>query len=411
MKKTQKKWLIIVIIVLCFALAGILSWMMLSKPKATTSKTKKALYWVAPMNPGYRSDKSGKSPMGMDLVPVYADSANLPAGTIKISPTVVNNLGVRTAIVKKQTLSQVINTVGYVQPDENKIHSVNTYADGWVRELLVKAIGDPVKKGQLLLRLYSPEINNAQEEYLLALQYHNKLLINSGKQKLETLGMADKEIQHLTRTRKAENTVGIYAKQNGVVTKLIVREGMHVKPEMPLITIADLSHIWVIVEIYEQQSAWAKVGQKASVTFAYLPGKTYQGVVDYIYPELDPKTHTVRVRLSFLNPGLQLKPDMYGKVKIATGEKPNVLAVPEEAIIKTGEGDRVVMALGKGEFRPQPVKLGMESNDMVEVLSGLKPGDKVVTSSQFLLDSESNLKAGLSRLTAKPQNNKNKKSK
>lgn len=363
-----------------------------------TESKRKILYWVAPMNPSYRRDKPGKSPMGMDLVPVYADQSNQDKNVVKISPAVENNLGVETAIVERKSLARIINTVGYVTVDENNIERIHTYTDGWIKEQTVKTTGELVKEGQLLMTLYSPTLNNAQEELLIALKNNNRALIEAGKKKLLTLGMANSQINQLISSRKMMDRVKIFASQSGIVSKLNVREGQYVKPDTELLSIEDLSQIWVIAEVFEYQSEWIKNNQPALATLPYLPSKIWQGVVDYVYPRLDPKTHTLRVRLTFPNPDLTLKPNMYANVKIISKTIKDALAIPKQALIRTGEQDRVILALGKGRFKAQPVKIGIESGDYYQILSGLKAGNKVVTSAQFLIDSESNIKAAASRL-------------
>lgn len=393
--KRSTKWLLFLTVVMAIVIAFALGWW-LFQTNSKHDKNKKPLYWVAPMNPNYRRDKPGKSPMGMTLVPVY-DEPN-QAGVIKISPTVENNLGVRTAAVEKRIFQQQIRTVGYIQPDENTLHTISVYTEGWIKDLQVKATGDPVKQHQLLFKLYSPLLISAQEEYLLALKHHNQLLIRAGKQKLITLGMSSNDIDQLTQWRQAEQNVPIYAPQSGYVTQLQVREGMHVKPAVPLISIANLSTVWVIAEVYEQQAALLKVGQPVQASFSHLPGKRITGKVNYIYPELNAKTRTVRVRLVFANTDAKLKPNMYANITIDGGQSQSVIAIPKEALIQLGDSNRVVLALGSGRFKSVTVKVGQQDQDWIEIKQGLHVGQLVVTSAQFLLDSETNLKAGLSRL-------------
>ncbi len=366
--------------------------------------SKKPLYWVAPMDPTYRRDKPGKSPMGMDLVPVYEEANNGDA--VKISPAVEHNLGVRTSTVKRQPLSRQVNTVGYVMVDENRIEHVHTYTDGWVKKLLVKTTGEHVHKGQLLLELYSPTLVNAQEEYLLALKSNNKALVNASHKKLLALGVAESQIQELKNTKKSMQLVKVYAGQSGIVSALKIREGMYVKPDKDLLTLEDLSHIWVIGEVFERQSGWVKEGQQAEASLPYLPGKKWTGKVDYVYPRLDPTTHTLKVRLRFENLEEVLKPNMYADISIFALPEKDVLAIPREAIIYTGEGARVIVSLGHGRYKAKPVELGIESGSQIAVLSGLKEGEKVVVSAQFLIDSESSLKASFGRMKSedsKPQ--------
>ena len=248
------------------------------------------------------------------------------------------------------------------------------------------------------LKNNSPTLNNAQEELLIALKSNNKALIEAGKKKLLTLGMASSQINQLIANRKFTDRVNIFASQDGIVSKLNVREGQYVKPDTELLSIEDLSQIWIVAEVFEYQADWIKNHQTAIATLPYLPGKTWQGMVDYVYPRLDVKTHTLRVRLVFPNPDLTLKPNMYANVKIISKTIKDALAIPKLALIRTGEGDRVILALGEGRFKAQSVQVGIESGEYYQILSGLKAGDNIVTSAQFLIDSESNMKAAMSRM-------------
>lgn len=398
----MRKLITVTIIVITIFIAGMLTnhfWHRKVTSGLSKSESKnKVLYWVAPMNPGYRRNKPGKSPMGMDLVPVYASQGNGDKNVVKISPAVINNLGVKTSRVKLIDLSRVIDTVGYVTVDENNIEHIHTYTDGWIKVLSVKTTGELVKKDQLLLELYSPTLNNAQEELLLAIKNKNFSLIRAGEKKLQTLGMSKRQIDSLKLTRRMVNRVKVYATKGGIVSKLNVREGKFVKPDTDLMTIEDLSQIWMIAEVFERQAAWVKQGQMAIATLSYIPGKKWQGKVDYVYPELDQKTHTLRVRLTFPNPDLVMKPKMYANIKILSQTIKQAIAIPRAALIRTGEGDRVILAMGKGRFKARSVKVGIESGDFYQILSGLSKGDVVVTSAQFLIDSESNLKASLNRM-------------
>jgi Cu(I)/Ag(I) efflux system membrane fusion protein len=397
--KIQKPFLWILILALAVLIAFGLGWWfshrVMKKPHLEKSK-KSPIYWVAPMNPNYRRDKPGKSPMGMDLVPVYQEPQE--EGVVEISPAIENNLGVRIAVVEKKQLNQKIRAVGYVQPNENSLKTISVYTAGWIKDLQVKAVGDPVKEGQLLFKLYSPVLVSAEEEYLLALKHNNRLLVQAGKEKLFTLGMSEKGVDRLTLTRKAIKNVSVYAPQPGYVMQLNIREGAHVMPATPLMNIANLSTVWVIAEVYEQQAALLKTGQVVNAYFSGLPDKVITGKIDYIYPTFNAKTRTTRVRLEFSNLNNQLKPGMYVNVNIDINNSKPVLVVPKEALIQLGDTNRVVLALGGGKFKPVSVKVGEQDQDWVSITEGLTLGQKVVISAQFLLDSESSLKAGLKRL-------------
>ena len=355
------------------------------------------LYWVAPMDPNYRRDKPGKSAMGMDLVPVYADAAG-DAGTVRIDPVMVQNLGVRTARVERGKLWRQINTVGYVAFDERKLSHVHLRTDGWIEKLNVKWDGEQIRKGDVLFELYSRELVNAQEEYIQALRGSNDYLKRASRERLEALGMSSAQIRQVARDRRASQRVRVLASQDGVVDGLNVREGMYVKPATEVLTLADLSSVWLLVDVFERQSDWVAVGQPAEVRLGYLPGRVWEGEVEFIYPTIDPKTRTLQARLRFDNPDEALKPDMYARVRIYAGPKQDILSIPREALIKTDKTQRVIVALQEGRFRAQEVIAGMESGDFVEIISGLNEGDKVVTSGQFLIDSEASLRASFNRM-------------
>ena len=370
----------------------------LVKKEAEEPKEKKLLYWVAPMDANYRRDEPGKSPMGMDLVPVYDDGED--GITVKISPQVENNMGVRTAMVKKDKLWRRIDTVGYVDFDENKISHIHLRTKGWIEKLLVKSEGERVKKGQLLFEVYSPELVNAQEEYLQALRSGHKGLSSASRERLEALGISSEQINKLKKKRKVSQYVKILAKQDGIIAKLNVREGMFVMPQKEVLSLADLSSIWILAEVFESQADWVKQGQSAEVNLSYLPGRDWEGKVEYIYPSLDPKTRTLKVRLRFDNVDEALKPNMFANVTIYGGAKRDVIIIPREALIRTGNDERVIISVGKGRFQPRDVTAGIESGEYIEIINGVKVGDKVVTSGQFLIDSEASLKASIARMSS-----------
>ena len=358
---------------------------------------RKILYWVAPMDPNYRRDKPGKSPMGMDLVPVYADEGG-DADMVRINPAMVQNLGVRTAKAERGKLWRRIDAVGYVGFDERLLSHLHLRTDGWIEKLYVKSDGERVKKGDVLLELYSRELVNAQEEYIQALRGSNDYLKRASRERLEALGMSQAQIRDVSRRKRAFQRVRILASQDGVVHNLNVREGMYVKPANEILTLADLSSIWLLVDVFEHQSEWVAVGQPAEVRLAYLPGRVWEGEVEFVYPTIDPKTRTLRARLRFDNPGEVLKPDMYADVRVYAGPKNDVLSIPVEALIKDGESTRVIVALGEGRFKAKNVVAGLESGDRVEIVDGLQEGDLVVTSGQFLIDSEASLRASFTRM-------------
>ena len=249
------------------------------------SGEREILYYKAPMDSRYRSDSPGKSPMGMDLVPVYADEASrVDPGVVSIDPGIVNNLGVRSAPAEKSVLSRRIETVGYVGYDEDTIHHVHTRADGWIEKLSIKASGDPVTRGQVLFEFYSPTLVNAQEEYLATLESSNAPLRKASRQRLAAFGVSEAEIKRLESERKVRQRVPVYAMSDGFVVHLGVREGIYITAATDVMSIAELDSVWVLVEVFERQAAWVQAGQRADVTLDYLPGETLHGVVDYVYP-------------------------------------------------------------------------------------------------------------------------------
>jgi Cu(I)/Ag(I) efflux system membrane fusion protein len=362
---------------------------------------KTPLYWVAPMDPNYRRDKPGLSPMGMDLIPVYeedAGGASAGPGTITISPDVVNNLGVRTAAAARKQLHSAIQTVGYVKYDEDQLVHIHPRVEGWIEKLYVKASGDPVTKGQPLYELYSPALVNAQEELVLALDRKAVRLAQAAENRLTSLRVPQSVIRQLKNSRQVQQTVTFFAPQSGVVDNLNIRQGFFVKPGSTLMSIGALAQMWVEAEVFERQASAVAVNLPVTMSLDYLPGKEWLGVVDYVYPALNPKTRTVRVRLRFENENNLLKPDMFAQVTIHAESTEKVLLVPKEAVIRSGRSNRVVLALGEGKFKSINVKVGRFDEHSAEILSGLSEGEMVVTSAQFLIDSESSKTSDFKRM-------------
>jgi len=358
------------------------------------------LYWKAPMDPNFRRDEPGKSPMGMDLLPVYANGSD-DESVVRINPQVVNNLGVRTAPAEFSVLSRRIETVGYVGYDEDTLQHIHMRVDGWIERLVITATGDPVTKGQTLFELYSPTLVNAEEEFLTALRSNNTNLQKASRSRLEALGVPTSEIDRLEKSRTVSQRLSVAAQSDGFVADLAVREGVYITPASEVMSIATLDRVWVLVEVLERQAAWIQPGQLADVKLEYLPGRQLQGTVDYIYPELDRKTRTLKVRIRFDNKDKVLRPNMFARVTIHGTETPPVVHVPRAALIRGGASDRVVLAIGDGKFRAQPVQIGIESGDRIEIRSGVAAGDLIVTSGQFLIDSESNIEAALERMSGR----------
>ncbi|KAF7765222.1 Cu(I)/Ag(I) efflux system membrane protein CusB/SilB [Pseudoalteromonas undina] len=371
------------------------------------SSKKEPLYWVAPMDSNYRRDEPGLSPMGMDLVPVYEESdseANEGPGSIKISPTVINNLGVRTAPVAFAALENEVNTVGYVQYNQDQLIHIHPRVEGWVETLYVKAAGDQVKQDEPLYTLYSPQLVNAQEEFVLALKRNNPVLIRAAKARLKSLNVSDGFISRLQKSQQVLQNITFYARQGGVVDELNIREGFYVKPDTSMMSIAQLDEVWVEAEVFERQAGLIHVGLPVTMTLDYLSGQRWEGQVDYIYPTLDAKNRTLRVRLRFDNQGHQLKPNMFAQVSIHSQVAEKQLIVPKEAVIRTGSQNRVVVALGEGRFKSVEVTLGRSDAANTEILSGVMADDEVVTSAQFLIDSESSKNSDFKRMQAVSHN-------
>ena len=362
------------------------------------------LYWVAPMDPNYRRDQPGKSPMGMDLVPVYADdvqgskSSLSQPGAVQISPDVVNNLGVRTSPVLLAPWQSSIETVGYVKYDEDHLIHIHPRVSGWVETLHIKAAGEEVTQGQPLYSLYSPELVNAQEEYLLAEKSGNAALAQAAINRLASLQFPDSVLKKLQAQKKVMQTVEFNAPQSGVVDALKIREGYYVIPGTTLMSIASLDEVWVEAEVFERQASDIHLGMPVSMTLDYLPGKHWQGSLDYIYPKLNAQLRTLRVRLRFTNSDGLLKPNMYAQIVMHSDDSQPVLQVPYEAVIRTGKQDRVVLQLAPGQFKSVEVQIGRVSDSHIEILSGLHAEDLIVTSAQFLLDSESNISSDFKRM-------------
>ncbi|MCK9377797.1 MAG: efflux RND transporter periplasmic adaptor subunit [Syntrophobacterales bacterium] len=371
---------------------------------AAPQKGRKIKYWVSPMDPGYVRDKPGKAPCGMDLVPVYEEVGEAAPGTITVSPATIQSMGVRTAKVEVRPLSRVTLAVGLVNFNERSLATITTKVSGWVDRLYVNATGDPVRKGQALLSIYSPDLVSSQEEYLLALRNLKAMktspvkemaegarrLAEASRRRLEYFDIGPAQINALERTGQVKKHLTLASPANGIVTKRMITQGMYVQAGMPLLEVADLSTIWVDADIYQYELPWIKVGQPVDMSLDYLPGETFRGKIDYIYPYLKEATRTARVRLRFPNPQLKLKPEMFAQVKIESPVAHNAVVVPSDAVFNTGLKQHVFIALGQGRFEPRQVKLGVLGNDgLYEVLSGLKGGEDVVTSAQFMLDSES----------------------
>ncbi len=365
------------------------------------SEGRRILYWHDPMYPQHKFDKPGKSPfMNMDLVPVYADAATEEGG-VAVSPRVRQSLGMRTAIAQTSEFKQEVSAVGYVQADERRIARADVRVAGWVEKLHVRAVNDPVRAGQVLAEIYSPDLYAAQEEYLFARRMakesaENEPLARAARRRLELLGMPGVSIERLEKSGTSSRRVPVLAPISGILSELGVREGAMIQAGMPAFTLTDLSSVWVTVEVPEAQAAVLREGQRAEVRVQTLPGKALEGKIDYVYPELNQQTRTAKARVTLANPGQALKPGMFANVLLASPSR-KAVTVPSESVIRTGTRSVVIVQEGE-RFRVATVKAGAESDGQTEIASGLKEGERVVASGQFLIDSEASLRGALARL-------------
>ncbi|MBL4882308.1 MAG: efflux RND transporter periplasmic adaptor subunit [Oleispira sp.] len=373
-----------------------------SEPSDASSSQPEVLYWVAPMDANFRRDQPGQSPMGMDLVPVYANgNGNNNAGVVEISAAVGNNLGVKTALVSwsQPTLSFISS--GRVQYAKEDLVHMHARASGWVEKLYVKDVGEKVSKGQKLYGLYSLELIEAQEDYLRAIRAKNESLIRAAKNRLKSLRVDNRVIAQLMRTKRVSQVTDFYATQDGFIEQLTISEGMYVKPENIILAIAGFDRVVVEAEIDNRQGAWLTQypGQiEWNLTSDLMPTQLWQGELDYIHPVLNESLRTLSLRLIVKNSDQLLKPNMWMKLsgEITITEK--TLLIPTQSLIRTQGKTRIVMALGEGRFKSVAIKTGRFFNQQVEVLEGLQAGDTIVTSAQFLIDSESNIDSDLQRM-------------
>ncbi|NOZ86571.1 MAG: efflux RND transporter periplasmic adaptor subunit [Deltaproteobacteria bacterium] len=377
------------------------------KGSLTGEKGKKIKYWVAPMDPTYIRDKPGKSPMGMDLVPVYEDedqkknSGGRDESAIIINPVVMQNMGVRVEKVEKRDIRKSIRTVGMVDVAEDRISVVNLRFSGWVEKVFVDRTGDRVRRGQALFSMYSPELVTAQKELIIAAKAagSDRELLKSAEERLRLWDLPEDFIESVLKKRRVKRNVVIKSPARGYVLHKAVVEGGRVQAGKDLYRIGDLKKIWVKAEVYEFQAPWVKEGLEASMELSFLKGDRFSGRVSYIYPTLNRRTRTLTIRLEFDNPGIELKPGMFATVWIHAQPKHDVLAIPDEAVIDTGERQVVFVSPRPGRYEAREVVTGLHGDgDVTEVLSGLKQGEVVVVSGQFMLDSESKLREAVRKL-------------
>lgn len=383
--------------------------------KQSAQKEKKVLYWRAPMNPSETYDKPGKSRMGMDLVPVYEDEGS-SAGTVTINGSIQQNMNVKTAVVEDKDLNSQVITNGILRTDEQKEYIINTKVSGWVEKLYVNYTGQKVKKGQKLIDIYSPELVAAQQELITAMSYgasvvgsSEKSIANSGEEliknsvrKLELLDVPDVEIERIQNTKEIKKYITLYAPFDGTVIQKNIIEGQKIMAGMPLLDIANLNNLWLTADIYEYELPKIKLGSSAEITYSFLPGKKFNSKISFIYPTLDEKTRTVKVRFDIPNYNDQLMPSMFANIVIKGRQLGNHPVIPEQAVLRTGQKNIIILALGGGKFKPVDVKLGDYADGYYQVLDGIMAGDTIVTSAQFLIDSESNLRAAVTQFSSEP---------
>jgi multidrug efflux pump subunit AcrA (membrane-fusion protein) len=388
-------------------------------PAAAVGGPRKILYYRSPMDPSIHSDAPRKDAMGMDFVPVYEDEATSPVvagrAMVALSPERRQLLGVRSEAVTRRHLDRTLRTVGRVAIDERRLHHVHTKYEAYVEKLYVNFVGQMVRKGDHLAALYSPELVATQQEYLLAYRAQRQLaesgiasvakggtdLLEAARQRLLFWDMDPSDIDALERTGQVQRTVDLHADLPGYVLQKSAVHGMRVTPADILFDVADLEEVWILADVYEVDLATVELGTAAEVTLPYQPGRTWRGKVTFIDPLVDPATRTVKVRVEVANADYALKPDMFADV-VLRRELGDALFVPESAVLKPGDRQIVFLDRGDGRLEPREIETGARVEGGYAVLSGLAEGDRVVTSANFLIDSESSLKAALSSMAPAP---------
>ncbi len=384
-------------------------------PSATTSPPEKhPLFYRNPMNPAITSLVPAKDEMGMAYIPVYAEAggAGEPAGTVSIDPVTIQNVGVRTAPATRRNLSREVHAAGRVDFDEEHLALLHPKIEGWIDNLRVDKTGERIRKNDILLGIYSPQLVSSEQEYLLALKNAATLadspfpdirrgagdLVHAARERLQLLDVPEHQIRELEKTGKVHKTLHIHSPFDGVVIKVGAREGQYVTPGTELFSIADLSTVWVYGDIFEQDLPWVKEGDRAIIRVAAVPGRDFHGRIAYIYPYLEARTRTVKVRMVFDNSDGQLKPEMFAEVTISANRQIDAIVVPSEAIVRSGSRDQVFVVRDKGKFEPRGVTIGVSSGGQTQVLSGIEVGESVVTSAQFMIDSESKLREATAKM-------------
>jgi Cu(I)/Ag(I) efflux system membrane fusion protein/cobalt-zinc-cadmium efflux system membrane fusion protein len=375
------------------------------------------LFYRNPMDPTITSPVPATDEMGMEYVAVYSDEVDESVDqgqTVQINPVVVQNMNVQTAAVERRDLIQEIRTVGYLEYDQERMVTVTTKYSGWVEKVYVNYLGEPVRKGQPLFEIYSPELVQTERELLSAIEYARKFdtagteagrrasaLVDAARERLRYWDISGDQIEELERTGEVFRTLQVVAPASGLVMKRMAGlEGMAVRPGMEVYHIADLRSLWLSVEVFEHQIAQIDVGSRAEVELTYFPGEVFEGTVRFIEPEFSEATRTLRMKIEVPNPDGRLRSGMFGTVRFHPIATEQALLVPTQAVLRTGQRSVVVVDLGGGAFAPREVKTGHEGGGHVEILDGLSENDRVVTSSQFLIDSESSLQQAVQKMIA-----------
>jgi multidrug efflux pump subunit AcrA (membrane-fusion protein) len=376
---------------------------------------RRVLYYRNPMDPSVTSPVPMKDSMGMDYVPVYSDEVSAGGGveghaSVEVSPDELRLAGLQTTVARRGSLARTIRTVGEVKADETRVSQVHTRISGWVEKLFVNSSGQAVRKGEPLLSIYSPELLATQEEFLRARASADRFaqsdvpevrrggadLLEAARRRLMLFDVPRSLIETLEKTGRPQRAVTLEAPASGFVTTKEVFAGTQIEPGMTLFTVTDLSKVWIEAEVYEFEAPLVRPGQKARVTLAYDPSRTYTGRISTIYPYLNTDSRTLRVRFEFDNPGLALKPGMYANVELDAQAVEGIL-IPDAAILDTGPRQIVYVMTGEGRYEPRQVKIGVRSDGQSQILSGVKAGEAVVDRANFLLDSESRLRAAITR--------------
>ncbi|MCE9680366.1 efflux RND transporter periplasmic adaptor subunit [Shewanella sp. AS1] len=379
----------------------------LSQAKPAPLNSEPSIKYVCPMHAHIISDVPGTCPIcGMNLEKVEVGGSQHEV-QIDVSGSMQQALALKVAKVEKETLQRFVSSVGQVGYDESQITHVHARVNGWLEKLKVKSVGDKITKGQLLYEIYSPDLINAQDDYLLAISSMRSSgskdyqdLVRRAGLRLELLGMNRSQIEQLAKGGKTQYRVPFYAQSDGIVKQLSVRDGMYIQPSTEVMSMVDLSKVWVIADVFENEQSWMEIGQQTKVSVPAMGLEGIEGKVDYIYPELDPVTRSLRVRIVLQNPNITLRPNTLAKVEILGGPNKDALVVPQEALIQTGQANRVIVKQDDNSFVAREVTVGMLSQGKAEILSGIEEGERVVISGQFLLDSEASLKGSLMRLSS-----------